>query len=236
MKSIIVFGIIIISLSSCNYVGSKYYCMKGIREDSIKNYTLAEVFYTKAIRLNSNNLQAYANRGNDRYALADYWGSIRDYTKALRIKPDPKLYFNKGRSYNAVKDMAGAILNYDSAILLNPNYKEAYAERAQMEMYFGHNEHDTSEYSLAINDLDTAIMLDNKDYVSYNNRGYIKYRLGQYQAALLDFNKGISINPEFWELYYDRAMDFDKLGSDSAAASDYRKAKELSSKKPNIAD
>ena len=165
--------------------------------------------------------------GNAKYHLGDYAGAIKDYTAAIRIKPDyADAYTNRGNAKAELGKHIAAIADYDTAIRFKPDYVNAYYNRGVAKAELG-------QYFAAIADYDTAIRLK-PDYAdAYTNRGLTKGKLGQYFAAISDYDIAIRLKPEFVLAYYNRALAKYRLGQHTAAILDYDIAIRL---KPNYAD
>jgi len=77
-------------------------------------------------------------------------------------------------------------------------------------------------------DFSKAIALDPNDSASYNDRGTIYRRTGNFQAAVADFTKAIELDPKEAGTYYNRAFAFKKLGRVQDAIADLERCIELS--------
>lgn len=75
--------------------------------------------------------------------------------------------------------------------------------------------------------LDTAIMLDSTYEQSYNNRGLLHYKLGNFDNALHDFSKAIETNKTDFCPYGNIAIIYCKTGRYNDACNMLRKAIEL---------
>jgi tetratricopeptide (TPR) repeat protein len=80
-------------------------------EISVKAYlrrTIAK--YSKAIRLKTNQEQAYYCRGTAKYQLDDYQGAIDDLSKAITLKPDyAEAYLNRAWAHFLLGNKADAL-------------------------------------------------------------------------------------------------------------------------------
>jgi tetratricopeptide (TPR) repeat protein len=78
---------------------------------------------------------------------------------------------------------------------------------------------------MAINDFSNAISLS-PDYAvaSYNARGAIFLKFGQYQQASEDFNRAIRLNPADIRTYNNRGILYTNLGQNQQAIEDFSTA------------
>jgi tetratricopeptide (TPR) repeat protein len=61
----------------------------------------------------------HVNRGNAKYNLKDYYGTIEDYSKAIEINPDyVKAYSNRGVAKYNLRDLNGACADWKKAASL----------------------------------------------------------------------------------------------------------------------
>ncbi|MBI5749246.1 MAG: tetratricopeptide repeat protein, partial [Nitrospinae bacterium] len=89
---------------------------------------------------------------------------------------------------------------------------------------------DRGDYQKAIKDYNTAIGIDPKFVISYNNRGAAYIKIGSYQEAIKDYSMAISLNSKYAEAYYNRGFVYSSLGSYQEAIKDYSMAISLNSK------
>jgi hypothetical protein len=109
--------------------------------------------YTKAIRLNPKDADAYYNRGNARQEKGDLEGAIADYTEALHLNPqDIDSYINRGNARQEKEDLEGAIADYTEALRLNPQEIDVYYNRGLVYEEYG-------EDLLALNDFEKYVAL-----------------------------------------------------------------------------
>lgn len=74
-------------------------------------------YYTKAILLNSKNIDAYFGRGFNKRILGDDEGAISDFTKTIELKPDllvaynyrAEIYLKKKEYKLALKDLSNVV-------------------------------------------------------------------------------------------------------------------------------
>jgi tetratricopeptide (TPR) repeat protein len=105
--------------------------------DCFRDYLIAEMDFTEAIKLNPNLLEAYyyrgliyRKRGNLYFKKGDYVGAIGDFTKVIKLNPNnAKAYYLRGDTYREMGNYKQAMEDLTRAIKLNPNYAKAYYSR-----------------------------------------------------------------------------------------------------------
>jgi len=75
-----------------------------------------------------------------------------------------------------------------------------------------------------------AIEINQRDALTYYNRGVVKGSLGEYRGAIEEYNKAIEINPNFTEAYFNRGIIKGELGDYRGAIEEYNKAIEINPK------
>ena len=99
----------------------------AVVKSKIKDYSGAIADYSKAIKLNPDDFQAYAGRGEARLEVRDFRGAIEDFSKVTGFFPhNPLAYIKRGQAKSIINDHAGAIDDYSKVIKLNPYYWDAY--------------------------------------------------------------------------------------------------------------
>ena len=79
-------------------------------------------YYTDAIRLDPNFVEAYNNRGRSYMDKREFDSAVADFTEAIRIDPDfAEAYNNRGDSYVSKEDYHAAKENYGKAQRLDPD-------------------------------------------------------------------------------------------------------------------
>ncbi len=206
----------------------------GEHEKTIKNddkvteyYNKAIENYTKSIKLNPQNANAYNNRGLAKHALEKHQEAIADYNKAIELNPkDAVAYNNRGFTNYALGEHKAVIADFSKAIELDSKYAMAYYNRGLANHYL-------ENYKAAIADYNKAIEFNSQFSGAYNNRGLTDYVLKNYKAAIADYNKAIELDPQYAGYHYNCGNANYALGEHKAAIADYNKAIELD---PQYAD
>ena len=108
---------LILSFAEKSYANpSSYFNYHGYQKSMRGDYYGAISDYSYSIEIDSNNADAYYNRGNARVKIKDYHGAISDYSHSIEISPASDAYYNRGVSKGKLKDYYGAISDYTKAI------------------------------------------------------------------------------------------------------------------------
>ena len=185
----------------------------------LQNNTAAEADCIKAIKNNSDNLEAYLNLGLAYYRQGEYEQAIAQYERVIqRDERDYRAYYNRGLVYLALKDYHKAIADCQTALLFAPDSNNEsksliYNDLALAYMMLAEDES-------AIINFSKAIALNGNNYDAYFNRGCAHHRQGKYQAAIDDFTRVVQLNPNFTQVYVNRAILRHQIGQTDAAFSD----------------
>ena len=132
----------------------------------------------------------------------NYDAAIKDYTKAIKLKPDyGEAYNNRGVAYYNKSEFDCAIENYNKAMELKPNYIEAIdnrrvAYRRKRLVYYKKN---SSEFGV---DYSEAIRRNPDDSNAYYNRGEAFLRLKLYNRARSDLMAAKSMGTDVATLFH----------------------------------
>ncbi|KAI9337807.1 hypothetical protein BDR26DRAFT_803961 [Obelidium mucronatum] len=147
--------------------------------------------FTKLIKLNPENGQAYLYRGRANAYLAKWDEALRDLTLAIQLAPDrADVFFYRGcllRDRNkrkAIEDLSVSVLLDDG-----PTNSEAFFQRAML--YYK-----LKKYELAVIDYLTVVELDSSKALAWLNLGILYMRFfNDYFKALDCFDKAILHDP-----------------------------------------
>jgi len=272
---IIIFSVVIISLSFFTYQRNqvwqtgislwsdvvqkspnqlKAWLNLGVAYSDDKQYIEAIKIYTKMID-ETPNAAAFSNRGNVYSALGEYDLAIRDYKKAIAIKPQSaQFHSNRADAYTAKRKWDLAIKDYSKAIEIRSNYYKAYARRANVyrilkKFDFAMRDYDKAislnpyepdfyigrgavhflekRYTQARDDFSQTLKFDPDSISAYMNRGNTYSELGEFDQALSDFDTAIHLAPLNGQIYFNRGVTYRKIKDKQKAAQDFEKAKHL---------
>jgi tetratricopeptide (TPR) repeat protein len=170
------------------------------------------------------------------FKLNDAQGGIADLNQAIAISPNLSLaYYDRGViKAMGLNDIPAALADLDRAIALNPKNAEFYGTRGSIKL------NQLKNIPAALADFNQAIALlesssglrqnsiSPKYALIYNNRGFIKIKLNDYQGALTDLNRAIAIDPKYAVAYNIRGiLKASKLNDRPGAIKDLRMAAKL---------
>jgi hypothetical protein len=90
----------------------------------------AVALWDKAIANDSRSAESYNNRGLAHFNLKKYSQAIKDYSQAIRIKPDyVAAYNNRGNAYYELAQYDLAEADYNQSLGFKPDYANAYINR-----------------------------------------------------------------------------------------------------------
>ncbi len=107
------------------------YEMRGLIQESRKQYDLATADYNKILELNPYNANAYKRRGNLYNIQEKYEQAIADYSRACELDPQDIInYLYRARIYEQIKNPEKALADYEQVIKISPAYASAYYRKA----------------------------------------------------------------------------------------------------------
>ena len=144
----------------------------------------------------------YNNRGIAYMSEGEYDCAIKDFTKAIEVKPDfAEGYNNRGVAYAEKSEMESAIEDFTTVINLKSIGKSDYIE-AYYNLGLTYAKH--GEINLAIANFSKVVQLEPNELDIYSNRGIVYYILGDYERAINDYSKAIQIKPDDIHAYHNR--------------------------------
>lgn len=185
-------------------------------------YQKAFDYYTKAIKLDSNDAMIYYYRGNLCYEYDRHRLAIKNYTKVLELvdketikKEYSDIYIKRGNCYRKRCDFTQALDDYNSSLELKrdietyynrayvqTNLKDSikdYAKVISMEKYYSNVREDKfGAYPLKSCVIERAYEIKKNDSESYYLRGVKFQDEEKYDEAIKDYTKALEIckNPE----------------------------------------
>ena len=226
------------------------YNARGVAKKDLGQHDEAINDLTQAIKLDPEHAFAYNNRGIAKYFLGQLDEAIDDYTQAIKLDPEyVYAYYNRGIAKEVLGQLEEAIDDYTQAIKLDPELEVAYNNREVAKSQLGQQEDgfdnldqeykeypelaaeyiergnaklNEKDYSGAINEYNEA--MDKGRPEAYNDRGFVKSKLGQLEEAIDDYTLAISKDPKYAEAYVKRGDTKMEMGDSKGAIKDFDKA------------
>lgn len=171
--------------------------LKAQASDSMGNYALAEVGYSKALDLAKSSKEY---RNNPVLLKKFYTGLAK--TKIRLSKDDEAL--------NLLND----------AIQVAPDDYQMYNLRAGLNIQ-------KLNFQDALGDLNKSIALQGKNPDAFYLRGSVNQKMGQFSSAISDYNQAVLLQPNYVQAIAGRASCQLSTGKYNEAVRDYQKALEL---------
>jgi tetratricopeptide (TPR) repeat protein len=166
-------------------------------ESSLANKKIT--YFTKALELNSNLVEAYEKRGLHYYFQRRYDKAIHDYTRVIELKPDgSQAYRMRGSAYLKKGVPESAIEDLSRAIELDPKVAIAYGDRAEAYRLAGMAAEAVHESTIAI-DLRGDERTTAKAYAT---RAKAHLQLGHEEQSDADFDKSVQLDPRYVLIRY----------------------------------
>lgn len=185
-----------------------------------KNLSAAADLAKKLIEKQPKFSFTYQLVGELEYSLENYESSVDYLTKSLELKGVDSVLSYSARSLSYLK------LNREAEALEDTKLAEKISSNNSnvvSNLSFSYGQLGLYEESLIF--ADKALQMDSLMPYTYNNRGYAKYKLGDYEGAIKDFNKSIELkNDYYYWPPYNRANAFRALKRFDEAISDFNLA------------
>ncbi len=185
----------------------------------------------------SGSAEYYAAVGIKCLNTEQYDYAVENFTKALEINPDEKKYYlMRSTAYIYMEKFDKAVSDCVMALYFDRDYRGAYYNRAYAYTRL-------KEYMLAIRDWselissrntsrfddhgEAYIINDEGFYFCYEERGWCRLRMGEYQKALDDCTESILLKQDYADSYATRGCAYYELNDYEKAESDLNRALKL---------
>lgn len=152
----------------------------------------------------------------DLTAVAAKQAEVESQPKPTEKQLTAEEYFSRGLARDE-SDYGGKIADYTEAIRLNPQYANAYYNRGNIQLLYGH-------LDAAIADFTSCIDLRMPDiHMAYNNRGIARKANSDFEGAIKDYDRAIGSNPGELIYYRNRGLAEKERGAFSNAIRDFER-------------
>lgn len=192
--------------------------LNGHNKMFLRNYDVAETYFSKAIELKEENEDAFVARAEARAYLLKLKEAEEDLFIARSLnRENPHVFHMLGYVKMLQWQNEEALAYFTKAIDLQSNVKEAYIHRSSVKSILG-------DIEGAIEDLNQVIQMDDKADKSYAVRAYLKTRKGDLKGALTDYNQAVALAPNNAGHFIGRAAIKEQLEMEESYLDDLDKA------------
>lgn len=216
------YGVAIALLNELNGgagLSSGQYLQRGIAHHAMQDIERALSDYDDAIRLDTGNALAHADRGILLATQkADMRRAIADFSRALALVPDnAATLVLRGNAYASVGENGRALADLDRAAALAPDNPRAFMVRGLVKARLG-------DMQSAFADYDTALSIDPKYVDALVNRAAIHSMQGNMERAIADLDRALELRPSHALASYNRGYAYFARHDYAKAIDDYTRA------------
>jgi tetratricopeptide (TPR) repeat protein len=197
--------LIILAITAIAVVGISYLAPQILGTFNASGSKLTQQYKTelanadKAIRANSNDYQAWYNRGKALFNLERYNMAIVAYDKAIQINANfPEAWSGRSISLRRLDRLDEALASADKAIQINPNFAEGWKDRCGALSSLQR----TQEALTACN---KAVQIKPDFPQAWYNRGLVLTNLRQYEEAFASFDRAVQLKPDYYNAWNRRS-------------------------------
>ena len=183
--------------------------------------------FSTALQINPTDINSLFLRANCFESLENFPNAIVDYTQILKIDSEVlDAYYRRGICKSNLGDQFGAIKDYDYIINKVIDQKKQFKDLATV--------YNNKAWCLVLLNkpkeglpfANESIKNDESLWYSWDTRGEIFYKIGEYQKCINDMDRAITIEENANSLFY-RGLAKIKLGKKTEACDDLSRAGEL---------
>jgi tetratricopeptide (TPR) repeat protein len=143
--------------------------------------------------------------------------SIKDYEKAITIKPDyAEAYYNLGVTLQEVGQIDTALKSYEKALAIKHEYPLAHNN-------LGNILFDLGSLDSAVDHFEWAVAFSPNYAEAHNNLGVVERQQAKFDQAIKSFEKAIDIQPTYTQAHYNLGNTLHELGQLETAIKSYKK-------------
>jgi tetratricopeptide (TPR) repeat protein len=193
-----------------------------------EQYAKAEAGFTRALEIDTENLEALKKRGLCRLNTERPDRAAMDFDRVLARRPDDATTLRyRSKAYALLRDFPRAIADLEQVMILMPKASEVPGEMATVYALRSLERYEQGDYQGAKDDMDTTIRFAPEAAVNYSRRGACWFQMGEYEKAVDDFTDAIRRDSRQAEFYGKRSLALQKMGRFEDASNDQHKAEEL---------
>jgi tetratricopeptide (TPR) repeat protein len=228
------------------------YLYRAVVQEELGEIRRALENYSRAIRMDSDLVEAYYRRGLLCARTGEYERAVQDETRVLEFEADHAgAYTVRGMAQAAIGHIHEALVDLDKACLLAPQFPEAFYERGSARQQLGWLEEALADFDRsieadptfshaymargetlalmgdpwqAIASYDRLLQLEPKSAVAYDARGQARMTAEEYKQAIDDFDQALELEPGLIRALAHRGAAYQQLGEHERAIEDLDRA------------
>lgn len=155
--------------------------------------------------------------------------AIAAYNKAIDLNPPflAQIYYAKGIVLRADRKFSEADIAFSKALEIKPDFAEVWYRHTGVLLHL-------KQYREALNSIDTAIRLDEENFLYYMLRGITLSSLKRYSDSTEAYNKAIKLRPSYYYIYILRGGNHYQTKEFSEAIKEFNIALDLKPNEPQI--
>jgi len=222
------------SLNKKQFMGLIIY-NRGVNYNKDGETKLALHDFTKALKLNPDNVDAYKGRAGIYLRNSEFAKALADFQKAERLESDcPATLYGIGTVCFRMNKLKEAANYMDKTIDLAPDYAEAYHNRGVIYST-------KKDYRRALADFDQTIKLKPEYGAAYFNRGLVWSNMFNAQEddnllvkAIEDYSRTIDLDSEYVDAYNNRGIAYCRQREFEYAINDFLVVIDLDHDYPDV--
>lgn len=185
--------------------GVLYFNVAPTNQNKDSIYNLAVKDFSAALKLKSDNTDAWIGRANTYSSLNKFDEALPDYDAYLKFEPtDASAWEWRGTAKHKLGKYEDAITDFNQSALLD-------SKRSGPFYWKGLSEFQLKRFEDAIKDFDKALSINPNIAEMYSWRGLAKYNLKQIEASIADYSQALKLNPNDAASLVNRSVSYSNM-------------------------
>lgn len=211
---VVILNLICFHFLNAQSMSQQYYDM-GLNAMTQGDLKSAEVHFTRAIELNPNYADAYAQRGWVKWFSNRYADALKDYNAAISIRPEIMTTKNMRRIFRQLfEDYNDIIDDFDYTITIDTSEYKAYDGKEFVDLVTGDAYKKLSQY-------EREVKKDPTNVQRIIRLALAEFYIEDYEATIENCNRALEINPGTQWAYFLRGNAYAMINELRRSLRDY---------------